>query len=98
MPGFSQNFSNLPPGCTDSDIEQQTKTVSYAWYCSGVPRPASKAEWTTNALRFATPEEAQRYGDDLGSRWFAMGDGEVRETSDPVTYALIDNILTRIAD
>lgn len=28
--------------------------------------------WTSNALRFATPEEAKAYGDDLFSRWMAV--------------------------
>lgn len=65
--------------------------MSFAWYCSGVPKPASKDEWATNALRFATKEEAEAYGNDLGSRWMAMGEGEVRETADTVNYTFDRN-------
>lgn len=40
----------------------------------------------TNAVRFATSEEAERAGNELLSRWFAPIGFEVRESSDPVNY------------
>lgn len=98
MSGFASNMSNLPPGCSVNDIEEQATGVSYAWYCSGLPKPASKAEWVTNAMRFATEKEAQAWGDDLRGRWFAMGDGEVRKTSDPVNFKLFNGQLKRLED
>ena len=49
--------------------------------------------YAQNALRFATKEEADKYGRDLRSRWMAMTDYEVRESNDPVNYAIIDDVL-----
>lgn len=97
MSGFTENMSNLPPGCSTNDIEERAggEHVSYAWYCSGLPVPP-KEQWATNALRFLTAEEAQAYGDDLGCRWFAMGEGEVRQTSDPANYVWKDGKAERL--
>ena len=41
---------------------------------------------TTNGVRFATEEEAQRAGHELLSRWYAPSGFEVRETEDAVNY------------
>ena len=42
--------------------------------------------WTTNALRFATREEAQAHVSELGSRWFGFDDSQVVECTRPVTH------------
>jgi hypothetical protein len=46
--------------------------------------------WTSNALRFATHDEAQMYALDLGCRWTAVRNARVVESEDPVTYAWVD--------
>jgi hypothetical protein len=50
----------------------------------------------SNALRFATEAEAKVYGRDLFNRWLAATDWRVAESDDPVNYAIIDNVLTRV--
>jgi len=45
---------------------------------------------STNALVFATKEEAENYAIDLLSRWFVPTGYEVRESSDPVTDQWVD--------
>jgi hypothetical protein len=42
--------------------------------------------WTGNALRFATPEEAKHYGDNLFSRWTAVKHVRVVESTDQANY------------
>lgn len=39
---------------------------------------------TSNALRFATREQAEEYGRDLASRWMGMDSWAVQESADPV--------------
>lgn len=41
---------------------------------------------STNAMRFATKEEAESYGTDLLMRWLAPSHGQPEETEDPVNY------------
>ena len=41
-----------------------------------------------NALRFATPQEAQRSASDLMSRWMLVVDTRVDESDDPVNYKI----------
>jgi hypothetical protein len=54
-------------------------------------------KWITNQVRFATKEEAERYGFDLGMRWTAMPEpARAAESDDPVSYRLVDNRLERI--
>lgn len=43
-------------------------------------------KWNTNALRFATREEAQAWVDDLAQRWRLVIDKRVVESDDPVNY------------
>lgn len=43
-------------------------------------------EWGSNALRFATEDEAKRAGDELLSRWLAPTDARAVESTDPVNY------------
>ena len=55
-------------------------------------------EWAGNAVRFATREEARAYVYDLAMRWTLVIDTRVVESDDPVTYAIVDNKLTRLED
>ena len=48
----------------------------------------SSGNWSGNALRFATDEEAKIYVDDLMMRWTAVRDTRVLEVEDPVTACL----------
>ena len=52
--------------------------------------------YTSNGLRFATDEEAQKYGADLSWRWFAVKDWRVVESPDPVNYTFKDGKLEQI--
>ena len=47
-------------------------------------------KWSSNALRFATREEAQRYVVDLGNRWFAVKDTRVADAGDDKVNAIFD--------
>jgi hypothetical protein len=42
-------------------------------------------EWCSNALRFATQAEAERYASDLFMRWTQPTDKRVVKCDDPVT-------------
>ena len=44
------------------------------------------ASWATNALAFATREEAEQYASDLFLRWTAPTHYDVRESDEPVNY------------
>lgn len=51
-----------------------------------------KGNWITNGVRFATKEEAERYGFDLACRWLGMPEpSRAVESDDPVNYAIVDN-------
>lgn len=43
-------------------------------------------KWASNALRFATKEEADNYGVELLSRWWVPTAHRVAESTDPVNY------------
>jgi len=45
-----------------------------------------------NALRFATREEAEKYGRDLAGRWTLVERIVVDESTDPVSYQWIDAV------
>jgi len=45
-----------------------------------------QGEWSTNAVRFATKEEAEAAGRELLSRWFVPVDSRAAESDDPVNY------------
>jgi hypothetical protein len=45
-----------------------------------------EGKWATNALRFATKEEAEASGNELLSRWFVPSDSRAAESEDPVNY------------
>jgi hypothetical protein len=42
--------------------------------------------WSSNALRFATKEEAEASGKELLNRWYVPTDSRAAESSDPVNY------------
>lgn len=56
----------------------------------------STGNWTGNALRFATREEAEANVGNLASRWFAVRDTRVVESDEPVNYTYKDGTLERI--
>ncbi len=43
-------------------------------------------QWATNALRFATKNEAEAAGQELLSRWWVPTDSRAAESDDPVNY------------
>lgn len=46
-------------------------------------------KWYTNALRFATEEEAEISAKDLMSRWLLVRACRASESDDPVNYRLV---------
>jgi hypothetical protein len=56
----------------------------------------SSGKWCGNAVRFATKAEAEFYATDLSCRWTAVREHRVVESADPVNYAIIDNVITRL--
>lgn len=52
----------------------------------------------TNALVFATREEAQASADELMSRWMLVRSTGVVETEDPVNYRFVDGRNVRIEE
>jgi len=53
----------------------------------------SSGKWNGNALRFATEEEAEDYGNDLYSRWTLVTKKRVVTSEDPVNYSFTDGTL-----
>ncbi len=49
---------------------------------------AGEADWTGNALRFATPEEAEAYGKDLSGRWFLVKEWRTVGSDEAVNYRI----------
>lgn len=56
----------------------------------------ASGKFYTNALRFATREEAERSVMSLAMRWFAVRDTRVSECDDPVNYRNVDGRDERI--
>ena len=52
--------------------------------------------WNTNALRFATREEAEAYARDLYSRWTLCEGHCAQESEDEVNYAWVDGRAVRL--
>ena len=46
-------------------------------------------EWVSNGLRFATPEEAERYADDLSARWSKVKGYDVQPSPDPANAQML---------
>jgi len=57
----------------------------------------SSGQWSGNALRFATREEAEANVTDLMMRWFAVRDTRVVESNDAVNYSYVDHKLLPIS-
>jgi hypothetical protein len=55
-------------------------------YANYVTTSGDNGKYSTNGLRFATEKEAEAYGRDLLSRWFAVVASEVRPTDDEPNY------------
>lgn len=53
-------------------------------------------KWATNALRFATAEEAFASMMQLRMRWWVPTDGRATESEDPVNYRFVDGQNIRI--
>ncbi len=51
------------------------------------------AEWNSNALVFATKEEATEYGEDLFCRWTAVNNWRIRPTKKDPNYQFINGKL-----
>ena len=49
----------------------------------------ASGNWSGNACRFATKEEAEQYVLDLSMRWFAVRETRVIEVDDPVNYRVV---------
>jgi hypothetical protein len=57
--------------------------------CDDLPVQAdSTGQWYSNALRFASREEAAAYVVELSCRWTAITEMRVTECDDPVTEGL----------
>lgn len=59
-------------------------------------RTTDGGNFAGNGLRFETREEAQAWLDDLCMRWFAVTDTRVDESTDPVNYRLVNNLLEEV--
>jgi hypothetical protein len=68
--------------------------MSWAAYVNTAGDP--EGAYTTNALRFATKEEADQYGLDLAMRWTAVADVQSREIDEPVTHRIVNNKMEKI--
>lgn len=66
------------------------KTKSYK------PEVLVDGKWSTNALRFATAEEAFGSMMALRMRWWVPTDGRATESEDPVNYRFVDGRDVRI--
>lgn len=58
----------------------------------------SDPKFYSNALRFATREEAEASAMDLAMRWTAVRNWRAVESDDPVNYAIRDGLLVRIEE
>ncbi len=53
-------------------------------------------QWAGNALRFATPEEAEANVQNLKQRWMMVTQTRVVESEDPVNYRWVDGKLEKL--
>jgi len=49
---------------------------------------AGETTWASNALRFATTEEAETYGKDLFRRWLLVKEWRIAESDEAVNYCI----------
>ena len=62
-------------------------------------KPAIKTsgeDWSYNAQRFATKEEAEMMAKDIFNRWMLATDHKAVESDDPVNYRLENNVLISV--
>jgi hypothetical protein len=57
----------------------------------------SSGKWSSNALRFATREEAEANVQGLMMHWFAVRETRVVECDDPVNHRYIEGRLESLA-
>ena len=60
------------------------------------PMVLVQGEWSGNALRFATREEAEANAADLFYRWLLPTDFGAEESTDPVNYRWVETKLEKI--
>ena len=58
---------------------------------SWAPEVFVEGKWTGNGLRFATKDEAERWGNGLLTRWFVPSDNRAVESEDRPNYRLGEN-------
>lgn len=56
----------------------------------------SSGQWTGNALRFASREEAEAYASNLASRWLLVRETRVIESQDRVNYTYVGDRLVEV--
>ena len=59
-------------------------------------RTGSDPKYYSNAVRFKTKNEADRYGTDLAFRWTAVADLRIVPSDEDVNYKLINDELVRL--
>ena len=62
-------------------------------------KPAIKTsgeDWSYNAQRFETKDEAMAMAKDIYSRWMLATAYDAHESDDPVNYKLENNVLTSV--
>ena len=62
-------------------------------------KPAIKTpgdDWSYNAQRFSTKEEAELMAKDIFSRWMLAIDYAAHESDDPVNYRIENNVLISV--
>jgi len=60
------------------------------------PQVLVQGEWCSNALRFATKDEAEANARDLMRRWVLVRDSRAHQSDDPVNYVWDANGLTEV--
>jgi hypothetical protein len=58
----------------------------------------ASGRWYSNALRFATREEAEANALDLSMRWLAVRGWRATESNDPVNYRWIEGKLEAVKE
>jgi len=63
--------------------QMERTAMAKSWKAEVIADDTGK--WVSNALRFATKEQAEHYVRDLSLRWFAVRETRVVESDDDVT-------------
>ena len=58
---------------------------------------SGETTWASNALRFATTQEAEIYGKDLFRRWLAVKEWRIAESDEAVNYCIKNGSLEPVA-